>query len=219
MVILGLTGSIGMGKTVAAGHFRRLGVPVHDSDAAVHRLLAPGGAAVDAIAEAFPGTVRDGGVDRRAMAERVFGDDEALERLEAIVHPLVREQTRRFLAGRARRRAPLVVLDVPLLFETGGEHRCDAVVCVSAPAFVQRRRVMRRPGMTAGRFAAILARQMPDAEKRRRADFVVRTGLGRGHGLRQIRRVVTMALALPARKWPPRVGPRRRSLTARPQPS
>lgn len=204
MVILGLTGSIGMGKTVAAGHFRRLGVPVHDSDAAVHKLLGPGGGAVDAIEAAFPDTVRDGRVDRKVMASRVFGDDAALQRLEAIVHPLVRQQTRRFLAQQARRGAALVVLDVPLLFETDSERRCDAVVCVSAPAFVQRARVMRRPGMTAERFEAILARQIPDAEKRRRADFVIRTGLGRGHGLRQIYHIVRMALTLTARNWPPR---------------
>jgi len=209
MVILGLTGSIGMGKTVAAGHFRRLGVPVHDSDAAVHNLLGPGGDAVDAIDEAFPGTVRDGCVDREVMASRVFGDDEALQRLEAIVHPLVRQRTRRFLARQARRGAALVVLDVPLLFETGGERRCDAVVCVSAPAFVQRSRVLRRPGMTAERLDAILTRQIPDAEKRRRADFVIRTGLGRGHGLRQIHHIVRMALTLTARNWPPRAEHRR----------
>ncbi len=210
MVILGLTGSIGMGKTVAAGDFRRLGVPVHDSDAAVHALLAPGGDAVAAIAAVFPDTIREGGVDRQAMAARVFGDDSALERLEAIVHPLVRQRTQRFLAIQARRGAALVVLDVPLLFESGGDQRCDAVACVSAPPFVQRARVMRRPGMTAARLAAILARQMPDGEKRRRADFIIRSGIGRGHGLRLIRRIVKMARALPARHWPPTDRPHRR---------
>lgn len=203
MVILGLTGSIGMGKTTVAAMFRRLGIPVHDADAAVHALTAAGGAAVDAVARAFPGVVVEGAVDRRALGRVVFGDVKALRRLEAILHPLVRARERRFLALQARRRAPLVVLDIPLLYETGGEERCDAVVVVSAPRFVQAARVLGRPGMNPGTLAAILKRQVPDAVKRRRADFVVATGLGRGHSLRAVRRIVRVAKARRGAKWPP----------------
>ena len=193
MVILGLTGSIGMGKSAAARAFRRLGVPVHDADKAVHALLAEGGEAVAAVAEAFPGVVRDGAVDRQALARRVFDDDDALARLEDLLHPLVRRSEQRFLkAARAHGRR-VVVLDIPLLFETGGEDRCDAVVVVSAPAFVQAQRVLKRPGMTRKRLESILARQMPDAEKRRRADFIVPTGLGLDFSLRVVREIVRVA--------------------------
>ncbi len=192
MVVLGLTGSIGMGKSTTAGMFRYLGVPVHDADAAVHRLTGPGGAAVAAVAAEFPDAVRDGAVDRRVLGARVFEDPAALDRLEAILHPLVRAEEKRFLDRHRRRRAPLVVLDVPLLFETGGEARCDAVVVVTAPAFLQRQRALRRPGMTEERLARVLARQMPDAEKRRRADFVVPTGLGRGFALRRVAEIVRL---------------------------
>lgn len=190
MRVLGLTGGIGMGKSTAAATFRRLGVPVFDADAAVHRLQARGGRAVAPIAAAFPGSVREGAVDREALRRAVLGDPAALRRLEAIVHPLVRAEERRFLAAARRRGAGLVVLDIPLLFETGGEARVDAVVVVSAPAAVQRARVLRRGGMTEARFRAILARQTPDAEKRRRADRVVRTGLSRHHAQRAVRRLV-----------------------------
>jgi dephospho-CoA kinase len=190
MRVLGLTGGIGMGKSTAAATFRRLGVPVFDADAAVHRLQARGGRAVAPIAAAFPGSVREGAVDREALRRAVLGDPAALRRLEAIVHPLVRAEERRFLAAARRRGAGLVVLDIPLLFETGGQARVDAVVVVSAPASVQRARVLRRGGMTEARFRAILARQTPDAEKRRRADHVVRTGLSRHHAQRQVRRLV-----------------------------
>jgi dephospho-CoA kinase len=190
MRILGLTGSIGMGKSTAAGTFRRLGVPVFDADAAVHRLQGRGGAAVAPIEAAFPGTTGDGQVNREALRARVLGDAAALKRLERIVHPLVRQAERRFLAALRRRGEGLAVLDVPLLFETGGEARVDAIIVVSAPAAVQRARVLARGGMTAERLAAILARQMPDAEKRRRADHVVRTGLSRHAAQRQIRRIV-----------------------------
>ena len=193
MVVLGLTGSIGMGKTTIAGMFRRIGVPVHDADAAVHRLLAKKGAAVAAVAEAFPGVVVKGAIDRQALGARVFGDPAALGRLERILHPLVRSSERRFLARQARRRAPLVVLDIPLLFETGGEKRCDAVVVVSAPRFLQAARVLRRPGMTRAKLAAILARQVPDEAKRRRADFVVLTGLSFARSLRAVKRIVKVA--------------------------
>jgi len=193
MVILGLTGSIGMGKSAAARAFRRLGVPVHDADKAVHALLAKDGEAVAAVAEAFPGVVRDGAVDRQALARRVFDDDDALARLEALLHPLVRRSEQRFLkAARAHGRR-VVVLDIPLLFETGGEDRCDAVVVVSAPAFVQAQRVLKRTGMTRERLGSILARQMPDAEKRRRADFIIPTGLGLDFSLRAVRKIVRVA--------------------------
>jgi dephospho-CoA kinase len=188
--ILGLTGGIGMGKSTTAATFRRLGVPVFDADAAVHALQARGGRAVAPIRAAFPGTIRDGAVDREALRRAVLGDPPALKRLEGIVHPLVRAEERRFLARCRRRGARLAVLDVPLLFETGGEQRCDAVVVVSAPAAVQRARVLARGGMTPERLSAILSRQMPDSEKRRRADFVIRTGLSRGHARRAIRRLL-----------------------------
>jgi len=191
MIVLGLTGSVGMGKSTAAAMFRRLRVPVHDSDAAVHRLQAPGGAAVAAIAAAFPGVMgKDCGIDRAALGRRVFGDAAALRRLERIVHPLVRRSEQRFLRQARARREPLVVLDVPLLFETKGERRCDKVVVVSAPRAVQRARVMARAGMTEDRFRAILAKQMPDREKRRRADYVVPSGLGRRVTYRRLAGIV-----------------------------
>ncbi len=190
MKVLGLTGSIGMGKSTAANTFRRLHVPVFDADAAVHALQARGGRAVVPIGAAFPGTVRDGRVDREALRRAVLGNGPALTRLERIVHPLVRDAERRFLAAARRRAEPLVVLDIPLLYETRGEGRCDLVVVVSAPAAVQRIRVLRRPGMTEERLAAILARQMPDREKRRRADRVVETGLSRHFAQRAIQALV-----------------------------
>ena len=194
MKVLCLTGSIGMGKSTAASTFRRLGVPVFDADAAVHRLQGPGGRAVAPIAAAFPGVVRDAPrgprVDREALRRAVLGNDAAMARLERIVHPLVRDEERRFLLAARRRAEPLVVLDIPLLFETRGEGRCDAVLVVTAPAAVQRRRVLLRPGMTDERFRAILARQVPDSEKRRRADHVVHSGLSRFHAQRAIRAIV-----------------------------
>ena len=202
MVILGLTGSIGMGKTVTAGLFRSLGVPVHDADAAVHRLLGPGGAAVAAVAAAFPGVATQGGVDRRELGRRVYGDAAALRRLEALLHPAVRQDQRAFLRRAARRRCRLAVLDVPLLFETGADTGCDAVAVVSAPRFVQEARVLARPGMTRQRLAAIRFRQMADAEKRRLADFVIPTGLGRRETLRAVGRVVVAAAALRPGRWP-----------------
>jgi dephospho-CoA kinase len=191
MIILGLTGSVGMGKSTAAAMLRRLGVPVHDSDAAVHGLLAPRGAAVAAVAAAFPGVESsDGGIDRACLGRQVFANPAALRRLERILWPLVRRSQERFLQRLRRRRAPLAVLDVPLLLETGGADRCDKVLVVSAPAAVQRARVMARPGMTEARFRAILAQQMPDVEKRRRADYVVPSGLGRALTFRRLRRIV-----------------------------
>lgn len=180
MIVLGITGSIGMGKSTLTQMVRELGIPVHDADAAVHRCLAAGGTATRAIEAAFPGVSRpDGSIDRRALGQRVFGDTPALRRLEAILHPLVRADKAAFLARCRRQRCPVVALDVPLLFETGGERGCDAVMVVSAPYFLQRQRVLARPGMTAETFANILARQRPDAEKRKRADYVIPSGLGK----------------------------------------
>ncbi len=190
MRVLGLTGSIGMGKSAAARALRRLGVPVHDADAAVHGLLGPGGGAVAAVARAFPGVVADGAVDRAALGRRVFNNPAALARLEAILHPLVQRSEQRFLRHASARRQPVAVLDIPLLFETGGERRCDAVIVVLAPRFVQEGRVLRRKGMTAARLLAVRARQMPDAEKRRRADFVVPTGLDKRASLRRLAAIV-----------------------------
>ena len=174
MIVLGLTGSIGMGKSTAAKMFEEAGVPVHDSDAAVHRLYT--GKAVPLIEAAFPGVTRDGAVDRALLGQRVLGDPAALKKLEGIVHPLVRADADAFLAHHRGVKAPLAVLDIPLLFETGGRGRVDKVVVVSAPPEIQRRRVLARPGMTTQKFDQILARQVPDAEKRRLADFVIDTG-------------------------------------------
>jgi dephospho-CoA kinase len=176
MIVLGLTGSIGMGKSTTAEMFAEAGVPVHDSDEAVHRLYA--GEAAPLIEAAFPGVTVAGAVDRAKLATRVLGDPAALKRLEAIVHPLVRADADAFLARHRLAGAPLAVLDIPLLFETGGRDRVDKVVVVSAPPEIQRRRVLARPGMTGEKFESILRRQMPDAEKRRLADFVIDTGKG-----------------------------------------
>ena len=173
MITIGLTGSIGMGKSTVARMFADAGVPVFDADETVHRLQGPGGALVEAIEVAFPGTTGEQGVDRAALREAVFADEAALARLEALVHPAVARARDAFLAANAE--APVVLLDVPLLFEAGGWAAVDRVVVVSAPAEVQRARVLARPGMTIARFESILARQMPDAEKRARADFVIST--------------------------------------------
>lgn len=191
MILVGLTGSIGMGKSTAAQALKRLGLPVHDADAAVHRLLAPGGRAVAAVLAAFPDVgTPDGGIDRRKLGAVAFGDAAALKRLEAILHPLVGAAKRRFLAAAARHRRRLVVLDVPLLYETGGERDCDAVLVVTAPAFLQRQRVMARTGMNDEKFRAILDKQLPDAEKRRRTPYAVPTGLGRRFSLDRLRRAL-----------------------------
>ena len=197
-----------MGKSTAAGMFRRLGAAVHDADAVVHGLLGPGGGAVAAVADAFDGVVSGVGtsaqIDRAALGAHVFDDAPALARLEAILHPMVRETEGHFLRRQTRHGTRVVVLDVPLLFETGGEKRCDAVAVVSAPSFVQEARVLSRPGMTPERLASIRARQMPDAEKRRRADFVLATGLGKATTLRAVAAVVTLAATREGRIWPPR---------------
>jgi len=187
MILIGLTGSIGMGKSETARMLRRLGVPVYDADAAVHALYARGGAAVAPIAAAFPAAVRNGMVDRAVLSRLVVGREPEIRRLERIVHPLVRQSQRRFLRRAMAARRPAVALDIPLLFETGGERRVDLVIVVSAPAFLQRQRVLRRPGMTPEKLAGILSRQMPDAAKRRRADVVLPSGLGRRFALDRLR--------------------------------
>lgn len=175
MIVLGLTGSIGMGKSEAARALRRLGLPVFDSDHQVHTLLAAGGTIAKAVEGAFPGVTKNGAIDRAALGARVFGDAVALKELEAILHPAVGAARSEFLAECRGRGEKLVILDVPLLFETGGEAACDHVMVVTAPAEIQRQRVMARDGMSEERFRAILTQQMPDAEKRRRADFVIST--------------------------------------------
>jgi dephospho-CoA kinase len=193
VIVLGLTGSIGMGKSTAAMTLQRLGVPLFDADRAVHQLLAPRGAAVELVAASFPGVrAAKGGIDRSLLGQHVFADAEALLRLERIIHPMVEAREKRFLAFARARREPIVVLDIPLLFESGSERRCDYVLVVSAPLLVQRQRVLRRHGMTEKRFAAILSNQMPDSEKRRRADFLVSTGLSRGLSLRRLRAIVRL---------------------------
>ena len=174
MIILGLTGSIGMGKSTVAAMFADDGVPVFDADAEVHRLQGPGGRLVRQIESAFPGTTGESGVDRALLGKAVFGNPDALKRLEAIVHPAVADERAAFLES--NRAQPLVVLDIPLLFEAGGWQQVDKIAVVSAPADIQRTRVLARPGMTGERFESILSRQMPDSEKRKRADFVIPTG-------------------------------------------
>ncbi|MGH6954194.1 MAG: dephospho-CoA kinase [Alphaproteobacteria bacterium] len=188
-VTIGLTGSIGMGKSTAGALLRRLRIPVHEADREVHALLGAGGAAVEAVAAAFPGVVRNGAVDRARLGAMVFDDPAALARLESIIHPLVRTGEERFLARAAARRQALVALDIPLLFETDSAARVDAAVVLSAPSFVQAARVLGRAGMTVERLSAIRARQMPDAAKRRLADVVVPTALGRRLTLCRLARV------------------------------
>ncbi|HZY54292.1 MAG TPA: dephospho-CoA kinase [Reyranella sp.] len=202
MVILGLTGSIGMGKSTAAKMLRQMGVPVYDADAAVHRLQAPGGIALPPIEAAFPGVVKAGVLDRQALGARVFGNKEALRRLEAIVHPLVAREQRRFVRRAAMNREPLVVLDIPLLFEGLGERRVDGVLVVSAPAFLQRQRVMARPGMTAEKFAGILKQQVPDSLKRRKATVVIPTGLGLSPTRAALTKAVRTLTKKQGRSWP-----------------
>ena len=190
MKIIGLTGGIGMGKSTASACFRRHRLPIFDADLAVHELQAFGGRAVRPIEAAFPGTTRGGAVDREALRRAVLRNPAALKQLERIVHPLVRDAEKRFLAAARGAGKSLVVLDIPLLLETGGEKRVDLVVVVSAPASVQAARVMRRPGMTRERLAAIRARQMPDAAKRRRADLVIHSGLSRHFAVSALRRLL-----------------------------
>jgi dephospho-CoA kinase len=197
MFIIGLTGSIAMGKSTTARLFAEAGVPVHDSDAAVHRLYE--NEAVPAIEAAFPGTTRDGKVDRVALGQRVLGDASALKRLEEIVHPLVRAASERFLKQAESAGAKVVVLDIPLLFETGGEKRVDAVVVVSAPAELQRQRVVER-GLSLEKLEAVLSRQVPDAEKRARADFVVDSSQGIEQARQQVNGILTAVAKMPIRR-------------------
>ena len=203
MFVLGLTGSIGMGKSATAKMFAEEGVPVHDSDAVVHRLYE--GEAVPLVEAAFPGTTANGKVDRDKLGKRVLGDADAIKRLEQIVHPLVAAARDKFLSDAKQSGAPVALLDIPLLYETRGEGRCDAVVVVSAPADVQRERTLARPSMTEQKLETILAKQVPDAEKRRRADFVVDTSQGFDHARTQVRDILKVVTAkagttLPNRK-------------------
>jgi dephospho-CoA kinase len=188
MFVLGLTGSIGMGKSTTAAMFARRGIPVHDSDAAVHRLYA--GTAVSAIAEAFPDAVASGAVDRAMLSENVIGRPEALKRLEAIIHPLVLRSQAEFLARCRSVGSTLAVLDIPLLFETGAAGRVDAIIVATADPAAQRARVLARPGMSEQKFESLLARQMPDSDKRRRAHFIVDTGRGHAAAERQVAAIV-----------------------------
>lgn len=195
MFILGLTGSIAMGKTTAAKMFALLGAAVFDADRAVHELLNTEKVTISEIDASFPGVVRCGTVDRKLLADRVFASRDALVRLERIVHPEVTKKQRRFLRIAARQRRKLVVLDVPLLFETGGHRGCDAVAVVTAPWFVQNQRLRSRVGVDPQRLAATLSRQLPDAEKRRLADFLIPSGLGRAATMQAIRRIVTQCMS------------------------
>lgn len=197
MFIIGLTGSIAMGKSTTARLFAEEGVPVHDADAAVHQLYE--GEAAPAIEAAFPGTTKDGKVDRGELGRRVVDNAPKLQWLEAIVHPMVREAEQRFLKAAEAKGAKVVVLDIPLLFETGGESRVDAIVVVSAPAELQRARVLER-GLSLERFEALLARQTPDAEKRRRADFVVDSAHGVEHARDQVRSILAAVANMPKRR-------------------
>lgn len=188
MIVLGLTGSIGMGKSTTARLFAESGIPVHDSDETVHRLYS--GAAAPLVEAAFPGSVVDGKVDRARLGQRVLGDSHALAKLESIIHPLVRSEADAFLASHRAAGAPLVVLDIPLLFETNGRGRVDKVVVVTASPEIQRQRVLARPGMTPEKFASILAKQVPDADKRRQADYIIDSGLGMDHAREAVASIV-----------------------------
>ena len=192
MLIIGLTGSIGMGKSTTAKMFREAGVPVYDADAAVADLYETGGAAVAPLEEAFPGVTKDGAVDREALRQRVLGNDQAMSKLNSIVHPLVGADRVHFFKDAERAGADMVVLDIPLLYETGGDANMDAVVVVSAPPEQQRERVLARPGMTPDRLDAILSRQMHDAEKRARAHFVVDTGRGLEPAREQVAEIIAI---------------------------
>ena len=198
MFVIGLTGSIGMGKTTTARFFAEAGVPVHDADATVHRLYE--GAAAPAIEAAFPGTTSGGKVDRMKLAVRVLGDKAALKQLESLVHPLVREKELQFLADAEKAGADIVVLDIPLLFETSGHERVDAVVTVSAPAELQRTRLSERPGMTEEKIEKLIANQLPDAEKRRRADFIVDTSQGFDAARAQVADILRQIATMPKRR-------------------
>ena len=198
MLILGLTGSIGMGKSATASLFAECGIPIYEADRAVHELYE--GEAVAAVEAAFPGVAQNGRIDRERLGRIVIGDAAAIARLEAIVHPMVRERQRRFLAHAAQACARMALLDIPLLLETGGERRVNLVIVATAPADVQRRRVLERPGMTAAKLDEILAKQMPDAEKRRRAHFLVDTARGFDSARAQVRGIVRAVAVIPGRR-------------------
>jgi dephospho-CoA kinase len=198
MFILGLTGSLGMGKSTTAKLFAEEGVPVHDADAAVHKLYQ--GEAAPPIEAAFPGTTGGGKVDRAKLGTWVIGDEAAMRKLESIVHPLVRQAEEHFLAQAERQGAKIAVLDIPLLYETGADERCDAVVVASAPAEAQRIRAFERPGMTEAKFQALLAKQLPDAEKRTRADFIVDSGHGIEPARAQVREILKQVATMPKRR-------------------
>ena len=200
MLLVGLTGSIGMGKSETAKMFSKLGIPVYDADAAVHAIYEKGGVAVEPLRAEFPDAIVDDAVDRARLSGLVLDDKGALRKLEGIVHPLVGATQLQFLKEASDARAPMAVLDIPLLYETGGEARVDAVVVVSAPADIQRARVLERPGMTEEKFEQILAKQVPDAEKRARADFVVETDKGLEHAFEQVRRITEEL-----KSWEPKV--------------
>jgi len=195
MIVFGLTGGIGMGKSTAAAAFRRARIPVFDADVAVHQMQARGGRAVRAIDTAFPGTVRDGAVDRAALRQAVLGKPEALKRLEGILHPMVEQAERQFVTRARRRGNRAVVLDIPLLFETKGDQRVDRVIVVTAPRAVQMQRIRARRKMSDTDIEAVIARQMPDAEKRRRADVVIKTGLSRHASWKSLNRLIRGVLA------------------------
>lgn len=189
--IIGLTGSIGMGKSAATAMLRAMHIPVHCSDEAVHALLAPSGDAVKPVLASFPGVAtEDGGIDRAALGAIVFANPHKKKQLEEIIHPLVVASQTRFISEQTRHGHDIAVLDIPLLYETGADARVDKVIVVTAPAFIQRQRVMKRPGMTREKFEAILQSQMPDAQKRKRADFIVQTGIGRAYTRHALTRII-----------------------------
>lgn len=190
MIVIGLTGSIAMGKSKTAEMFARLGIPVHDADLCVHALMNKGGKAVDAVGALFPAALENGAINRAILGGIVLGNPAKLKELEKILHPLVKEEEKRFRQNCQRQRVNFAVLNIPLLFETEADQRCDLVVVTTAPAFVQRQRVLKRPGMNEGKLKTILAKQMPDWQKRRRADFLVNTGIGYRHSLRQVKRII-----------------------------
>ncbi len=200
MLLVGLTGSIGMGKSETAKMFAKLGIPVYDADAAVHAIYEKGGAAVEPLRAEFPDAIVDDAVDRVKLSKLVLNNKDELKKLESIVHPLVGATQLQFLKDASDAKAPMAVLDIPLLYETGGETRVDAVVVVSAPADVQRARVLERPGMTVEKFEQILAKQVPDAEKRAKADFVVETDKGLDHAFEQVQRITE-----DLKSWEPKV--------------
>ncbi|MDE1900685.1 MAG: dephospho-CoA kinase [Alphaproteobacteria bacterium] len=190
MLIIGLTGSIGMGKSTAAGILKKMGYPIYDADKAVHALLKKDGDAVAPIAGIFPEALKKNAIDRKILGRAVFGDAQKLRRLERILHPLIRKAERAFLKNARARKARAAILEIPLLFETGGEKRCDVTMCVTAPRAIQRARVMARPHMTEEKFRAIVARQMPDKAKRARADFTVPTGIDEAHTRAHLQKIL-----------------------------